>query len=444
MNSVPEVAADDGRELIESWHPFVIRKYCENWPCLKRWDMNTEYLQSRVGAAHVDVAASATQELRGGIGGHPVETMSFAGFLSAASTSAAEPSSPDKYLYLGQSPLFSHGSPSACPLAPLMADVHMPRELLGDSRVEQVSLWINGAPMHAAIHYDGYQGLLCVLRGRKTAYLLPPAAAPLVRGGSLASDNANQAALPLVELLQVARDRPAVAATVWRTELAPGDALFIPEGWYHGVESAALTMAVNFWWDGWARMLNANRAMATYFARRSLAALVDDKRDLRTPSNESGERAQPSVLGKRKADIANDAATAQTNGDAAGLGLFTELLRAQAAGELPAVLRATACDRVLNAMQEACGRVPRSVLRFVLDLSPEAADVVGSVLDWGDSARGEDGMSELYRALFSVIPQDKFVAVVRKRRQIHVRSVLEQVLREVAGENVDIRKENPQ
>ena len=31
--------------------------------------------------------------------------------------------------------------------------------------------------------------------------------------------------------------------------LTPGDCLFIPEGWWHWVDSTPGTMAVNFWWE---------------------------------------------------------------------------------------------------------------------------------------------------------------------------------------------------
>jgi hypothetical protein len=56
-------------------------------------------------------------------------------------------------------------------------------------------------------------------------------------------------------------------------ELAPGDALYIPEGWWHQVDSDAHTAAVNFWWESdFARGLGGD--MDAYYARKSMESLA--------------------------------------------------------------------------------------------------------------------------------------------------------------------------
>ncbi|WVZ68643.1 hypothetical protein U9M48_017559 [Paspalum notatum var. saurae] len=53
-----------------------------------------------------------------------------------------------------------------------------------------------------------------------------------------------------------------------------GDVLFIPEGWYHQVDSDDLTIAVNFWWKS-RLMTQMLEHMDAYYIRRVLSRLVD-------------------------------------------------------------------------------------------------------------------------------------------------------------------------
>lgn len=59
-----------------------------------------------------------------------------------------------------------------------------------------------------------------------------------------------------------------------RVTLHAGDALFIPEGWFHQVDSESLTVAVNFWWRS-AIMSGMLEHMDSYYLRRILKRLTD-------------------------------------------------------------------------------------------------------------------------------------------------------------------------
>ena len=53
-----------------------------------------------------------------------------------------------------------------------------------------------------------------------------------------------------------------------------GDAIFIPEGWWHQIDSAAGTIAVNIWWRStFCRLLGSH--MDSYYLRRALQSLTD-------------------------------------------------------------------------------------------------------------------------------------------------------------------------
>ncbi|CAK9136174.1 unnamed protein product [Ilex paraguariensis] len=56
--------------------------------------------------------------------------------------------------------------------------------------------------------------------------------------------------------------------------LHAGDALFIPEGWFHQVDSDNLTIAVNFWWRS-EMMSTMPEHMDAYYLRRILKRLTD-------------------------------------------------------------------------------------------------------------------------------------------------------------------------
>lgn len=56
-----------------------------------------------------------------------------------------------------------------------------------------------------------------------------------------------------------------------------GDALFIPEGWWHQVDSQDMTIAVNFWWrSAFSKSLQPH--MYAYYLRRIMDGLLDEER----------------------------------------------------------------------------------------------------------------------------------------------------------------------
>ena len=61
--------------------------------------------------------------------------------------------------------------------------------------------------------------------------------------------------------------------------LQAGDALFIPEGWWHQVDSEPTTTAVNFWWQSpFTKSLQQRPHMQQYYLRRLVDGLLDTER----------------------------------------------------------------------------------------------------------------------------------------------------------------------
>ena len=58
------------------------------------------------------------------------------------------------------------------------------------------------------------------------------------------------------------------------TSVQAGDALYIPEGWWHQIDSVAGTIAVNIWWrSAFDRQLGGH--MDAYYLRRALQSLTE-------------------------------------------------------------------------------------------------------------------------------------------------------------------------
>ena len=151
------------------------------------------------------------------------------------------------------------GSNAAESLAVLAPWVRAPAFLLPQTvHVREVNLWYAPKETRTNTHYDGNHNVLIVLRGTKTIELCPP---DIIKGSPIHSEHANHPALwralevggncPVVpsfdEELQATRE--SYKNTVVVASVSAGEAIFIPEGWWHRVESSADCLAINFWFD---------------------------------------------------------------------------------------------------------------------------------------------------------------------------------------------------
>ena len=97
-----------------------------------------------------------------------------------------------------------------------------------------VQLWMSPQATTASLHFDSFDNLLCVLRGRKRVALVAPEDAARLQ--------------PPPEGHHCDADVWQLAAPVAFVEVNEGDVLAIPRGWWHAVRSDAGTVAVNWWW----------------------------------------------------------------------------------------------------------------------------------------------------------------------------------------------------
>jgi hypothetical protein len=199
------------------------------------------------------------------------------------------------HLYLSQSTIYSE-DPAVTPfqIVGLRQEVEIPLPLeRGGYQISQINLWMNISTVFSALHYDAYDNILVLLQGRKVVTLVSPRytnstrAAYLVAGGG-----ANHSLASSVDDLVTAGLIP--ASDTLTIVLMPGDALFIPEGWWHDVASDMCSMALNFWFRSPIQGLlncsndkilrssdtinldinNHSNHMASYLLRASLQTLV--------------------------------------------------------------------------------------------------------------------------------------------------------------------------
>jgi hypothetical protein len=132
-------------------------------------------------------------------------------------------------------------------------------------------LWI-GNGVTAPTHYDMEDGVACVAAGRKRFTFFPPEQIANLYVGPL--DFAH-GGLPTSMVLLSAPDferyprfKDALAAAEV-AELEPGDAVFIPNMWWHNVDSLdPVNLLVNYWW------FDAGRTPASPFAALALGVMA--------------------------------------------------------------------------------------------------------------------------------------------------------------------------
>jgi hypothetical protein len=127
---------------------------------------------------------------------------------------------------------------------------HHPMPLL-DAGTE-ARVWIGNA-VKVNTHFDLAHNIACVVGGRRRFTLFPP---EQIGNLYLAPLDFTPSGAPVSMVQFTAPDHarfPRFAEALrhaLQVELGPGDALFIPYGWWHHVESLApLNVLVNYWWS---------------------------------------------------------------------------------------------------------------------------------------------------------------------------------------------------
>jgi hypothetical protein len=113
-------------------------------------------------------------------------------------------------------------------------------------------IWVGNA-LIAQTHFDLSNNIACVVGGRRRFTLFPPEQLPNLYVGPLefniSGPPISMVSLRSPDLARFPRFAAALAASQ-SAELEPGDAVYIPFGWWHHVESLTpFNVLVNYWWN---------------------------------------------------------------------------------------------------------------------------------------------------------------------------------------------------
>lgn len=143
-----------------------------------------------------------------------------------------------RYYYLMQLPV-------ALVLPELLEELDLPPGLTHRDVISALNLWIGGEGCVTPLHYDLSPNFLVQVRGTKKLRLFSPEHSPYLYPKSepglgflsqIDLRNVDQARFPLLE-----------KAKVFECVLEAGDVLYIPQGWWHEVETVEASISLNYW-----------------------------------------------------------------------------------------------------------------------------------------------------------------------------------------------------
>ncbi|KAI3979811.1 hypothetical protein MKX01_013906 [Papaver californicum] len=247
--------------------PAVFHSCVKHWKCFSKWNpskVGLEYLQERAGSSIVEAMCSRTAPVfYGDLRSHERVPLSFSVFISSCKklrssdngsgvsvgqevVGVTEPTLEEltclpstsslHQVYLAQVPIVNLENKEMSQLEILREDIQMPK-ILKAKTLTSINLWMNNAKSRSSTHYDPDHNLLCVVAGCKQGLL--PNCPPIVILKPQITEK------PDLSTHSRAQNSMTYSPKV---TLQAGDALFIPEGWLHQVDSDDVTIAVNFWW----------------------------------------------------------------------------------------------------------------------------------------------------------------------------------------------------
>mmetsp|Transcript_104085 Transcript_104085/g.303881 ORF Transcript_104085/g.303881 Transcript_104085/m.303881 type:complete len:454 (+) Transcript_104085:83-1444(+) len=234
-------------DLLRAREPFVVTGALEHWPARERWASLT-YLDATVGHRIVPVEVGS----KVGSSQWREELMPLWTFLSAYLAPSCEYCShwlePRESCKSGVAYLAQHELLEQCPA--LRSDMGLPEDwkrVLG--KPTRTNVWLGTHGTVTPCHWDSYDNFLAQVQGTKRAILLAPKEKGRLYVEASGSGTSSQGNISQVDVEAPDLERfPEFAnAQCLVAELAPGDALFIPQGWWHQVRALTPSFSVNFW-----------------------------------------------------------------------------------------------------------------------------------------------------------------------------------------------------
>ncbi len=221
-------------ELLERYYaanrPVVLTDAIDDWPALSRW--GPEYFKAACGEARVEIMSGRTRDPRYEINAYDhKQEVRFADYVEMV---AAGGESNDYYL------VANNGFFARPEMRPLYDDIRFPEHLDPVQTDGRVHFWFGPAGTVTPLHHDLMNVLMAQVYGRKRVMLISPDQTHRLYNEIGVFSEVDPEA-PDYERHPLFRDVEAL-----RVDLAPGEALFLPVGWWHHVRALDVSVTVTF------------------------------------------------------------------------------------------------------------------------------------------------------------------------------------------------------
>ena len=236
-------------DIVPANTPVVLRGLCGNWPSVTAGCQSgaavADYLRAFDKGATVEYLSAAPEVKGEFFYGETLRTRNFqkgqTSLKQVLNRLLADTQTQTPTLYIQSTPIdvILPGFPDQN-VNPLLPHSVRPR------------IWI-GNSVRVQTHYDLSDNIAVVVAGKRRFILFPPDQLPNLYIGpfeqTLAGSPVSLANIEAPEFERFPRLQTALAAAQ-TAELEPGDAIYIPYGWWHHVRSLSpLNVLVNYWWN---------------------------------------------------------------------------------------------------------------------------------------------------------------------------------------------------
>jgi hypothetical protein len=231
------------KALFDAERPFIIKGLTKNWQAPKLWNLN--YFDQVVGDRLISCVHLTDSNLTAY---EEIKEMLFSEFLIILKNTLINNSTTElnQKLYLVISRIMSHhNNRRKVQLPELLKDIEIP-VFIPFKRLWQINLWIGAGGNKSNLHFDPEDNLLIPLQGFKKLILIPPNQTKLI---SRKGPTHQHSAVNVFDIIDKTKYPKIDSIKYYQTVIEPEEALYIPSGWWHAVNSSDdLNIAVNIWW----------------------------------------------------------------------------------------------------------------------------------------------------------------------------------------------------
>ena len=208
--------------------PAKLRGLIDHWPALARWSL--DHFAAAAGDAMVEAQVERERDPDYELAKDDHRRL--VRFAELIDWLRKDEASNDIYLTA-----YNSGT-NAAALAPLWGDM-TPIALLDGTRTRDGFFWLGPKGTLTPWHHDLTNNLLVQVIGRKRVRMAPPWAFARMRNSRHCFSDWGNEALP-------AGDGDSAVPPVLETVIGPGEAIFLPVGWWHQVEALDLSASMSF------------------------------------------------------------------------------------------------------------------------------------------------------------------------------------------------------